>query len=201
VIKSTIKCEYLVDNKRCQAIKENKEGISVRNMSCTNKLKDACCYTCDSKEKCDVSCDLFDKERLYEHDKSVFETTPYDKGSTRDDLIILGLVLMGIGLFVAVALPYPINSSYTYYNSFTYRYETVTSTITVYGHPIGWIPTGIGFFLLLIGLMTHPSGSKPSTTRRTFRGKVCGDCHFFGAEDCPRQEKMFNAMPCEDFTP
>lgn len=197
---STIKCEYLIDNKRCQAIQDNEKGKSVRNRSCRNKLKDACCYACDSKEECEVSCGLFDsKEKLSERDKKVLETTPYDRGSTRDALIIFGLILMGIGFFVAIAMPYNINSSYTYYDPFTHRYETVTSTITVYGHPLGWVMDGVGFFILLIGLLTHPSHSAPY--RRTFQGKVCGDCHFFGTEDCPRQEKLFNAMPCEDFTP
>jgi hypothetical protein len=131
----------------------------------------------------------------------VLEAIPYDRGSTRDVLIVLGLVLMGIGFFIAVAVPYNINSSYTYYDPLTYRYETITSTITVYGHPIGWALDGIGFLMLLVGLMIHPTGAKSSTTQRTFQGKVCGNCHFFGQEFCKRQEKLFNAMPCEDFTP
>jgi hypothetical protein len=118
----------------------------------------------------------------------------------RNALIVLGFFIMVIGLFIAFAMPYNIDSSYTWYNPITERYETLTSTVTVYGHPIGFVLDGVGFFMLLIGLMMHPDGSKPSTTR-TFQGKVCGDCHFFGAEDCPRQEKLFNAMPCEDFTP
>jgi len=194
-----VKCEYLIDDGRCQAIQENEEGKSVRNKSCQNKLKDTCCYLCDLKRNCNVSCGLFDKARLSEQDKKVLETVSHDKGSSREALIIFGFILMGIGLFVAFAMPYNINSSYSYYDPFTQRYETVTSTVTVYGHPIGWVFDGIGFLILLIGLMMHPNHSAPH--RRTFQGKVCGDCHFFGKEDCPRNEKIYNAMPCEDFTP
>lgn len=120
--------------------------------------------------------------------------------SERITLIFLGFIIMVIGLLIAFAMPYNINSSYTYYNPITERYETVTSTVTIYGHPIGWAIDGIGFFMLLIGLMIHPNGSKPST-QRTFQGKVCGNCYFFGKEECKRQEKLFNAMPCEDYTP
>lgn len=196
---STINCGYLLDDKRCQAIQESEEGKSVRNKSCRNTLKDACCYSCDSKKICDVSCGLLDKENLAEQDRKVLETIPYDKGSPRDALIVLGFIIMVIGFFIAFAVPYNINSSYTWYNPITERYETITSTVTVYGHPIGWVFDGIGFFMLLIGLMMHPNSSKPST--RTFQGKVCGNCYFFGKEDRIRQEKMFNAMPCEDFTP
>lgn len=115
-------------------------------------------------------------------------------------LIVIGFFIMIVGLLIAFAMPYNINSSYTWYNPITERYETVTSTATVYGHPVGWAIDGIGFFMLLIGLMIHPNGSKPSI-QRTFQGKVCGNCYFFGKEDCKRQEKLFNAMPCEDYTP
>lgn len=198
---STIKCEYLIENKRCRAIQENEGATSFRLKSCRNEPKDACCYLCDLKKECDVSCSLFDEEKLSERDNMVLEAVPYDRGSARDGLIILGFILMVIGFFVAFAMPYNINSTYTYYDVFTNSYHTATSTITVYGHPFGWVLDGIGFFVLLMGLVTHPNGSRASTTQRTFQGRVCGDCHFFGKEDCPRQEKIFNAMPCEDFTP
>jgi len=118
----------------------------------------------------------------------------------RNALIALGFFIMVIGSLIALAMPYDINSSYTWYNPMSERYETVTSTVTVYGHPIGWVIDGIGFLMLLTGLMIHPNDSKPSA-QRTFSGKVCGDCYFFGKEDCKRHEKLFNAMPCEDFTP
>jgi hypothetical protein len=118
----------------------------------------------------------------------------------RNGLIFLGFIIMILGLFIAFAVPYNINSSYSYYNPIDGRYETVTSTVTVYGHPIGFVLDGVGFFMLLIGFMIHPNGSTPST-QRAFQGKVCGNCHFFGKEECKRQEKLFNAMPCEDFTP
>jgi len=196
---STIKCEYLLDDKRCQAIQESEEGKSVRNRSCRNTPKDACCYLCNFKEICDVSCGLLDKENLSEQDRKVLETIPYDKGSPRNALFVLGFIIMVIGFFIAFAMPYNINSSYTWYNPIAERYETITSTVTVYGHPIGWVFGGIGFFMLLIGLMMKPNGSKVPT--RMFYGKVCGNCWWFGKPECKRNEKLFNAMPCEDFTP
>jgi len=118
----------------------------------------------------------------------------------RNALLGFSIFLMFIGTIIAFALPYDITSEYTYYDPFTNRYETVTSTITVYGHPIGWVVDGIGFFIFLGALVIHPNGSKPST-QRTFQGKVCGNCYWFGKEECKRKEKMFGAMPCEDFTP
>ncbi len=118
----------------------------------------------------------------------------------RNALIALGFFLTVVGTYIAFAVPYDIDSSYSYYDPISGRYETVTSTVTVYGHPIGFVLDFVGFVMLLIGLLMHPNGSKPST-QRTFQGKVCGDCYFFGKEECSRQEKMFNAMPCEDFTP
>jgi hypothetical protein len=123
---------------------------------------------------------------------------------TKDEksgLIVIGIILMLIGLFVAFAVPYNIDSSYSYYDPFTNRYQTVTSTVTVYGHPVGWVLDGFGFFLFLGGLVAHPDGSQPATATRQFQGKVCGNCFFFGKEQCKKQEKIFNAMPCEDFTP
>lgn len=118
----------------------------------------------------------------------------------RTALIALAFLLMGAGTVIAFAMPYDINSSFSWHNPVTGKYETSTTTVTVYGHPIGWAIDGIGFLILLVGLMVQPNGST-SSTQRTFHGKVCGNCFFFGKEECKRKEKMFNAMPCEDFTP
>jgi hypothetical protein len=118
----------------------------------------------------------------------------------RNALIVIGFFIMVIGLFVALAMPYDITSEYSWFNPISGRYETVRSKVTVYGHPMGWVLDGIGFFLLLIGLMIKPNGSAVSTTR-AFYGKVCGNCHWFGKPECKRNEKIFNAMPCDDFTP
>jgi hypothetical protein len=65
----------------------------------------------------------------------------------------------------------------------------------------------VGAVFFVLGLAIYFIGKESDTTtqasytQRTFQGKVCGNCHFFGKEDRIRQEKMFNAMPCEDFTP
>jgi len=107
---------------------------------------------------------------------------------------------MVVGTFIGFAMPYDINSSYSWHNPISGKYETTTTSVTVYGHPIGWAIDGIGFLILLVSLMVQ-SDSSTSSTKRTFQGKVCGNCFFFGKEECKRKEKMFNAMPCEDFTP
>ena len=99
-------------------------------------------------------------------------------------------------------MPYDVNSSYTYYDPYSNRYRTETSTVTLYGNPSGWILDGIGFFMFFGGLMLHVNDpQQPQATTRQFQGKVCGNCFFFGKEECKKQEKIFNAMPCEDFTP
>lgn len=115
-------------------------------------------------------------------------------------LIGAGIFLCIIGGFVVFTLPYDVESSHQYYNAYSHRYETITSTVTLYGHPAGWVFDGIGVLMILAGLMMYPNGSIQST-HRTFHGKVCGNCFMFGKEDCKRNEKMFNAMPCQDFTP
>lgn len=94
----------------------------------------------------------------------------------------LGFVIIVIGTYIA--LPMPNEPPYAYGLSYGY----------------GLSIDVIGCLILFISLMMHFSGSAPPT-HRTFKGKVCGDCYFFGREDCKRQEKLFNAMPCEEYTP
>jgi len=63
----------------------------------------------------------------------------------------------------------------------------------------------VGFFLCVLGGVIYLIGEKSETVQasptRIFQGKVCGNCYFFGKKECKSQEKLFNAMPCEDFTP
>ncbi len=115
-------------------------------------------------------------------------------------LIGAGVFLCIIGIFIAYAMPYDVESSYRYYNAYSRRYETITSTVTMYGHPAGWAFDGLGFLMILLGLIIQPNVSMLST-KRNFQGKVCGNCYLFGKGECKKQEKIFNAMPCEDFTP
>jgi hypothetical protein len=75
-------------------------------------------------------------------------------------LIGLGLIIMIVGMYVSFAMPYEITSSYTWYNPISSRYETSTSTVTIHGHPMGYLVDGFGFFLLLIGLIAK-AGKKP----------------------------------------
>ena len=118
----------------------------------------------------------------------------------RNLLLGFSILMMIIGTFIGFALPYSMTSEYSYYDPFTNRYQTMTTTITVYGHPIGWVIDGVGFFIFLGALMIKPEDFIPST-QRTFQGKVCGNCYWFGKVECKRNEKLFNAMPCEDYTP
>lgn len=55
-----IECEYLLDNGLCKAVAENEVGKALRKESCVNELKSACCYLCDNRRSCAVSCDFLD---------------------------------------------------------------------------------------------------------------------------------------------
>jgi hypothetical protein len=54
---SASECEYLVGDDSCGAIKESEIG-TLRAERCRNDVKDACCYLCCKRRKCDISCDL-----------------------------------------------------------------------------------------------------------------------------------------------
>jgi len=75
---------------------------------------------------------------------------------THTMLLALSFTLMIAGLLISFCLPYPIYSETEYYNPITKRYETISSTVIVYGHPFGFVLDGIGFILLLYVIMTKP---------------------------------------------
>jgi len=54
---SAFECEYLVGDDTCGVIKESGIG-ALRVERCCNDVKDACCYLCSKRRKCDISCDL-----------------------------------------------------------------------------------------------------------------------------------------------
>jgi hypothetical protein len=71
-------------------------------------------------------------------------------------LIFFGLLICVAGMVVAFALPYQVTSSTQYHNPVMWRWETVTTTVTVYGHPIGFVLDGVGFLMFIGGLLVHP---------------------------------------------
>jgi hypothetical protein len=56
VKKGEIDCEYLLADNTCQMIVDSEEGSALRQTSCTNKVKNYCCYLCDSRDSCEISC-------------------------------------------------------------------------------------------------------------------------------------------------
>jgi hypothetical protein len=56
---SALECEYLVGDDTCRVVKENDLG-ALRADKCRNETKDACCYLCDLRRACDISCDLLE---------------------------------------------------------------------------------------------------------------------------------------------
>lgn len=59
--KAVQNCEYLVNNRLCGALSEDEEGKNVRDESCTNELKNFCCYLCNLRYSCEISCNYLDK--------------------------------------------------------------------------------------------------------------------------------------------
>jgi len=55
-------CEYLVGDDTCQAVKENSLSVP-RAEECRNEAKDACCYSCSLRLRCDISCDFPELQR------------------------------------------------------------------------------------------------------------------------------------------
>ena len=68
-----LKIQYnFLQNRHCLAVKENEEGRVTRETSCKNSLKDFCCYLCDGRESCDVSCDyLRDTKRFTNYKETI----------------------------------------------------------------------------------------------------------------------------------
>ena len=56
---SSSECEYLVGDDSCRAVKESDLG-ALRAEKCHDENKDKCCYLCDLRKACDISCDLLD---------------------------------------------------------------------------------------------------------------------------------------------
>ncbi|MEM3714648.1 MAG: hypothetical protein QXF82_06850 [Nitrososphaeria archaeon] len=58
--KEPAECKYLVDGRLCKAVMEQSEGRDVRKEFCKNSRKDYCCYLCEYREKCEISCSFLD---------------------------------------------------------------------------------------------------------------------------------------------
>lgn len=56
VTKAASDCKYLEVNRFCGALSENEEGRAVREESCRNESKNLCCYLCEERDTCEVSC-------------------------------------------------------------------------------------------------------------------------------------------------
>jgi hypothetical protein len=57
----TVDCEYLVDNQLCRSIVEDEEGRAAREKGCLQIVKNMCCYLCERRESCEISCSYLDK--------------------------------------------------------------------------------------------------------------------------------------------
>ncbi len=71
-MKSTkdVQCEYLAaDHRSCVSV-DDVEGQKGRNVGCSAEVKDLCCYLCEKKGACDVSCSFLDEPEDKETDKS-----------------------------------------------------------------------------------------------------------------------------------
>lgn len=60
-----VKCEYLA-GKSCKAVSGG-AGETVRQDSCSNELKNLCCYLCDHRKSCEIGCDLLDPPEIRDH--------------------------------------------------------------------------------------------------------------------------------------
>ncbi len=49
-------CEYLTVEKICQAVAESAKAQANRLMKCQNDEKETCCYLCQSRLTCQISC-------------------------------------------------------------------------------------------------------------------------------------------------
>lgn len=58
---STLDCEFLVDNQLCGSIVEDEEARAAREKGCLQSVKNMCCYRCEHRESCEISCNYLDK--------------------------------------------------------------------------------------------------------------------------------------------
>lgn len=49
-------CEHYTTEKTCLAVAENPKAQSNRQLHCLNDDKQSCCYICDSRRECTISC-------------------------------------------------------------------------------------------------------------------------------------------------
>lgn len=49
-------CEYFTAEKTCLAVSESPKAQSNRQLRCLNDDKQSCCYICDSRQECSISC-------------------------------------------------------------------------------------------------------------------------------------------------
>jgi hypothetical protein len=57
----TVNCEYLAGNQLCRSIVEDEEGRVAREKGCSQIVKNMCCYLCEHRESCEISCNYLDK--------------------------------------------------------------------------------------------------------------------------------------------
>jgi hypothetical protein len=81
--KTPIECDYLTGDRRCGAIKKG-ELLVLRGEGCRGEIKDGCCYSCNLREKCSISCNFLDLQRAIEEAENVAraraELTKQDMG-------------------------------------------------------------------------------------------------------------------------
>lgn len=56
---TAVDCEYFLEGK-CKALAKFPELRELREQNCKNELVDVCCYLCDLKHNCNVSCNILD---------------------------------------------------------------------------------------------------------------------------------------------
>ena len=113
----------------------------------------------------------------------------------KNGLMILGILMCLVGLAVAVALPISYISSASVRNPLNGRYQTVTTTVTGYGHPAGYAVASVGFMFLLAGGLSRID----EITKSTSEMLTCGKCGAFGTEHCVLKVQSSNALVCEKF--
>ena len=64
VKKTVIQCKYLIDDNLCSAVNKTNEARHVREESCTNEIKNYCCYMCVKRQSCEISCAFLDQPQV-----------------------------------------------------------------------------------------------------------------------------------------
>lgn len=58
--RETVSCEFLLNQTFCRAVSEDEEGEAARKEACIQRTKDFCCYMCQQKRSCQISCNYLD---------------------------------------------------------------------------------------------------------------------------------------------